>query len=77
MNLWSWAALGLVGIGALMVAGLLAFLPQCGFGLNLFVVNACLAPITVFGLNPNLVAGVVLIGVGLTLGIFLHFEAEA
>lgn len=77
MKLWGYAAVGLIVLGALMVTGIFAFLPQCGLGFNFIIISGCAYPITIFGLNPNLVAGMVLIGSGIALGAYVHFEAEA
>ena len=57
-------ALALMALGALQVFGLLALLPQCGFSFNFWIVSGCSSPITVFGFNPNLFAGMVLLGFG-------------
>lgn len=77
MKAWGWVAIGLVILGALEASGILALLPQCSLGFNFFIITGCAYPITIFGLNPNLVAGIVFIGVGAVLGAMLGLEDES
>jgi hypothetical protein len=77
LNSWVFVGVALVILGGLEVSGIFAFLPQCGFGFNFGFVSGCLYPITIFGLNPNLLAGIALIVGGIAVIAVASKKSEA